>query len=697
MIPKIPLKVLYTFCAIFAVLIFVIDVFMFVVKNDNISIVAISVGGFQELLILLLAAGWALIIRQILPRDQLDLLQKLRQLAIFLTINYVVYFLLRLIIDPQYAEDGSGRYINFDAVIFSNAIGLTAILTLIPIIFLIRELIFYKQRRTTQLYFKLFVGLILISSIYVYFTDAPLPWDFTEDDIRGSILTISLIIVSLLLAFRNDWITYLPRKQKIFYFVLGIVVFAQITLLQDSVYKFTLPPFSYTIANFATIIWMFMLLYGGFVMVTLLVHLPTARAVDRKLMEVQSLYNFARTLNSERNYQKLTQLITQLTSQVLESQSTWFEEYSGETDTLKVISHINLTQQQILDNPLNSVAGFNRAIILEKKPVLINDISQHPSLRDITKWKKDARALIAAPLYSNRDQLMGIIYATKPQPYSFDTDDVSLLEGFANQSAIAMENVFLWKSSIERERLEQELQVAREVQLKLVPQTMPEIKGMDLDTYFLTAYEVGGDYYDFIEFEDNMPGVVIGDVSGKGTSAAFYMAEFKGVIQTLARTTNDPKELISQANRVFYSNTERQSFITAIVGKYNPANRKFSFVRAGHNPVLHCCGKDGKTKYYQPSGLGIGLDSGTIFEDMINIETIDMAAGDTLLLYTDGLIEARDASNDEFGDDRLLSLVSNCNGASAAETKESILRSVMDFIGNTPLHDDLTLIVLKCQ
>ncbi len=696
MIPKIPLKVLYTFCAIFAVLVFVIDVFLFVVKNENISIVTISIGGLQELLILLLAAGWALIIRQILPRDQLDLLQKLRQLAIFLTINYVVNFLLQLILDPQYAEDGSGRYVNFDAVIFSNKIGFTAILTLIPIIFLIRELIFYKQRRTTQLYFKLFIGLILISSIYVYFTQTPLPWDFTEEDIRGSILNISLIIVSLLLAFRNDWITYLPRKQKIFYFVLGTVVFAQILLLQDYVYDSSLPPFSYTIANFAHIIWMFMLLYGGFVMVTLLVHLPTARAVDRKLMEVQSLYNFARTLNSERNYQKLTQLITQLTSQVLESQSTWFEEYSSETNSLKVISHINLTQQQILDNPLNSVAGFNRAIIQERKPVLINDVSQHQALKDITKWKKDARALIAAPLYSNRDQLMGIIYATKPQPYSFDTDDASLLEGFANQSAIAMENVFLWKSSIERERLEQELQVAREVQLKLVPQIMPTIDGMDLDTHFLTAYEVGGDYYDFIEFEDNMPGVVIGDVSGKGTSAAFYMAEFKGVIQTLARTTSDPKELISQANRVFYSNTERQSFITAIVGKYNPATRKFTFVRAGHNPILHCSGKNGSTNFYQPSGLGIGLDSGKIFEEMIRVQTIDMATGDSLLLYTDGLIEARDASNDEFGDERLLNLVSNCNGASAAETKERILSSVMDFIGNTPLHDDLTLIVLKC-
>jgi serine phosphatase RsbU (regulator of sigma subunit) len=484
---------------------------------------------------------------------------------------------------------------------------------------------------------------------------------FKEDEsgINNTILVWSLAIVTIFLSFRNDWITYLPRRQKFIYFVIGVIVFIEIILLRNAVYIPYLPKYSVIVANFAMIMWFFLL------------------------------------LTSQLNYQKLPQMITQITGEVLESQSTWLELYDQHNHKLKLISHINLTQQQIINNPFDEIEGFNNTIIEEKKPILINDLGPNPQLRHIVRWKKDIRTLIAAPLFSSREQLMGIIYTSKSQPYGFDVDDVSLLEGFANQSAVALENANLWQSSIERERLEQELKVAREVQLKLLPQTKPVISSLNVDTYFMTAYEVGGDYYDFIEFRDQKPGMVIGDVSGKGTSAAFYMAEFKGVIQTLARTLSDPKDLVCQANRIFYSTIERKSFVTAIVGKFDSKKKTFEFVRAGHSPVLYYSQKTSRAQYLQPPGLGIGLESGPIFDSITEMQRIQLQRGDFLILFTDGLVEARNRFEEEFGEGRVLSLAENSSQLSAEEIKDHILEEITDFIGDTPLHDDLTFIIIK--
>ncbi len=695
---RIPTKLLYVLTPVLIACVILIDNLMYIVKVD-ISFIAISLKNLRGFLLILLLLSWFLIMKRRLLLDKLSIAQILGRFTIFMTINFVIGFMLKFTFSSQYNETTPVMYENYEALIHSNTIGLIAIGTLIPIVFSLRELIYYKQKRTTHLYFNLFLLLLIISSIWAYFNDQLLNFEvlyfnFSESGIVNTLFVWMIAIVTLLLSLRNDWITYLPRRQKYLFFGMGIFVYIQIAALWD-IYSPHLSAYSFLISNFGNIIYFFLLFYGGLSMLTLLLHLPTAKAVDRKLREVQSLYDFSRLLNSELNYQKLTQLITQLTAKVLESQSTWLEIYDAEKNKLKVISHINLTQQQILHNPFDDMGGINDEIVRTQKPLLINDVHQHPHLRYLPQWKKDARALITAPLFSSRDQLMGIIYATKPHAYGFDIDDVSLLEGFANQTSIALENADLWQSAIVRERLEQELKIAREVQLKLVPQTMPDISGFSIDSYFLTAYEVGGDYYDFIQFADRKPGVVIGDVSGKGTSAAFYMAEFKGVIQTLAQNFDDAKNLICQANRIFYSTIDRQTFVTAVVGKFIPEKNVFQFIRAGHTPILYCSKKLSKTTYLQPPGLGIGLEKGEIFNRVIQLENIHLQKDDFLVLSTDGLLEIRNKNGEEFGEDRLLNLMKNCDGANVEEIKDHILDNVMQFAGNTPLHDDMTFIVIK--
>lgn len=717
---QIPSKIFYLLVPLLAVGVFLIDSFFRIIEhfdfNINLSFLALSLQNFRIIMVIALIAAWIIIVRRRFEISELELSQKLWRFSLLLFVNYVIAYLLKDIILADYLIGDIDRQKTvLEALVhefYKNIIGLMTIVTLVPILFVLRDLIFYRQRRTTRLYFNLFLGMLLISTIWVSYTGETLDFlsPFADLPNAGSTMNIILVwssmIVILLLAFRNDWITYLPRKQKFIYFGIGVVVYLMIIFLRDDIYEGYLgnssvavgylQEYSFSVYNFAIFVWLLLLIYATFSMVTLLMHLPTAKAVDRKLKELTSLYDFARLLNTELNAQKLPQLITQLTSKVLESQSTWYMEYRNPVaPNMKLISHINLTQQQILDNPFEELNGLNQQLLDEKKPILINDISQNRSLRHLLEWKKDARTLIAAPLFSSRDQIMGVVYAAKPQPFGFDVDDLSLLEGFANQSAMALENAQLWNKSLEKERMEQELKIARDVQLKLVPQSMPLITGFELESFFLTAYEVGGDYYDFIEFGDEKTGVVIGDVSGKGTSAAFYMAEFKGVIQTLSQTLDSPKELICHANRIFYSSIEKQSFVTAVVGKFIPEKRTFQFVRAGHTPILHCSPKNKTVQYLQPPGLGIGLDKGPVFEKIIAQESITLDHGDFLILSTDGLMEARNASGDEYGEERLQELISHCHSYSAAGTKDRILTEVMDFIGETPLHDDLTFIVIK--
>jgi serine phosphatase RsbU (regulator of sigma subunit) len=651
---------------------------------------------FKELLVAILVFGWFLIHKNFAKLQSFSLKQKLWRLTFFLSASYIILFILRLFIQPEYTTAFPNHYLSLSAVIEANISALLAMVVLIPAIMILHDLIFSKPKRTTKLYFNLFIIFLIITSISVLLTRKPI-FRFSSETLINDITASLAVFMCLLLSFRNDWITYLPRKDKILYFTVGLVVLAEIIWLPEIVFKPQISTYSLLLAASTNIINIFLLLYGGFVIMKLFFHLPTAKAFDRKLREVNSLYNLARTLNSEQNLPRLTQLITQLTSQVLESNSTWFQLYDPLEKNFHISSHINLTQSQIVNNPLIGLSDLNLLLNENKKALLINDLNQHNKFKDLTKWKKDARSLIAAPLFSNRQQLMGIIYASKVQSYGFDIEDVSLIEGFANQAAIALENADLFQASIKKERLEQEFKIARDVQLKLLPQVVPEHDDFKLETYFIMANEVGGDYFDFFKFRDNYQGIVIGDVSGKGTSAAFYMAEFRGVIQTLAKTFTNPKDLICQANQIFYSNIERKIFVSAIVGKYIPEKKIFQFVRAGHNPIIFTSNHNSKSQFIQPAGLAIGLDKGEIFNKIIKLESVKLSAGDKLFLYTDGLTEARNEDGEEYGEERLCKILESSKKSSSRELKEYLLEDIMHFVGDTPLHDDMTFIVIKTE
>ncbi|UCE04561.1 MAG: PP2C family protein-serine/threonine phosphatase [bacterium] len=247
----------------------------------------------------------------------------------------------------------------------------------------------------------------------------------------------------------------------------------------------------------------------------------------------------------------------------------------------------------------------------------------------------------------------------------------------------------------ERERIQREFEIARRVQFSFLPREKPKLKGIDLASICIPAMEVGGDYYDFIELDDNRLGVVIGDVSGKGISAAFHMTLTKGFLKSQAKSGLSPREIMINLNELFYENVERGTFISMIYGIFDLNSRTFTFARAGHNPLLIQKGMDEKVEILCPKGLALGLEKGILFERVIEEYTIGIQSNDIFVFYTDGFSEAMNNKKEEFGEDRLQKLLQKNSLPSAEHIINHIKTEIINFVGDAPQHDDMTMLVVK--
>ncbi|HET7292212.1 MAG TPA: SpoIIE family protein phosphatase [Vicinamibacteria bacterium] len=254
----------------------------------------------------------------------------------------------------------------------------------------------------------------------------------------------------------------------------------------------------------------------------------------------------------------------------------------------------------------------------------------------------------------------------------------------------------LLQQRAEKERLEEELRIARQIQMSLLP---PEgaiaMAGLRIAALCLPAAEVGGDYYDLIPLSPTRMGVLIADVSGKGTSAALYMAELKGLALSLSRIYDSPAKLLCEANQILSANMDSRSFITMTYAIVDTAARTMRYARAGHNPILHLEKATGRTRVLTPAGLGLGIDRGDRFEKILEEAQAPLAPGDLFLFFTDGLSEAMNPKAELFGEARLREILEAGESLGSDELKERILEEIRSFVGEAAQNDDMTMVILK--
>ncbi len=246
----------------------------------------------------------------------------------------------------------------------------------------------------------------------------------------------------------------------------------------------------------------------------------------------------------------------------------------------------------------------------------------------------------------------------------------------------------------ERQRLSRELEIARDVQMSFLPKQNPQVHGLDIASHCAPALEVGGDYYDFIDLGEGRLGIAIGDVSGKGTQAAFYMTLTKGFLQALAAQHDSPADVLVEMNRLFYRNVERGHFISMIYAVFDVREQSLQIARAGHSPVMRRSA-DTTVDLIQSRGIALGFEAGETFEATIEDVRVPLRSGDVFVLYTDGYPEAMTRSREEYGEARLASALQKFSGTTAEDLLSYLYRDTRRFTGRAEQHDDMTMVVVR--
>ncbi len=244
-------------------------------------------------------------------------------------------------------------------------------------------------------------------------------------------------------------------------------------------------------------------------------------------------------------------------------------------------------------------------------------------------------------------------------------------------------------------RFKEELKIASRVQQNLLPGKNPDLKNYHIHGICMPAAEIGGDYFDYFKIDTDLYGITIADVTGKGASAAFYMAMVKGLMLSLTQKPLSPKQLLSEANKLLYGMMDRRVFITMIYALIDFKNGTLSFSRAGHNSLLIKDIHSGSVESLEPEGIGLGLEKGELFDANIHENTIRLNGHQIVLFYTDGIVEAMNESGEEYGEDRLIQYVKNSRHQNAEAFNRSLIAELRSFMGRTAQHDDMTLISLS--
>jgi serine phosphatase RsbU (regulator of sigma subunit) len=331
-------------------------------------------------------------------------------------------------------------------------------------------------------------------------------------------------------------------------------------------------------------------------------------------------------------------------------------------------------------------------VVIRGKSVLTSDAQHDPRFASGTMVLQGVRSVLAVPL-GVADKVFGIIYADSPIAEGrFTEDHLKVLTTLASVAAIRVENTRLIEARLERERLERELALASEIQQRFQPTAPPHIEGYELQGISFPCYEIGGDYYDFIEREDGRLVIALGDVSGKGTAAALLMSSLHAAVHAQSASHDSLVATISAVNRYLADNIPANRFVTLFYAELDPPAGALSFLNAGHNPplIVHSAGT---VEQLSSGGLPLGIKPDAEYRE----GRTQMQPGDVLVIYSDGVTEAVSPTGEEFGATRLYEVVARNVNASAAGIRDRIESSLTKFAQGTSAADDITLVIVKRQ
>jgi sigma-B regulation protein RsbU (phosphoserine phosphatase) len=557
-----------------------------------------------------------------------------------------------------------------------------------------RSLVLFKSSgglHRSWLGFELLLGLSLLFVLL----DMAVPVSFMYGLLGG------LALFGMYLGANQKWIAYLNPQQKwqaMTYELAilgGLLLFVAYFRHIEHDPRLVAPTAQH---SFLLLNCFFAAFYAGAGLLVTFFNLPTAGIFEQRRSEILSLQRLTQVIQRGQTPADIFQALLDSAAQTTRADAAWLDvppiANSPVTAPAGCLHQLTTEQAHELRSHLESQGLLN-------VDFLSNNLGSHETFAGLNTT---FRSLVVRVLRTET-QHYATLYLLKTEPHGFEQDDLSMLQAFTSQTVLSLENLQLATHSLQNQNVQNELRIAAHIQESLIPKKLPTDDWFEISSHALAAKEVGGDFYDLLLLPGKRLAVLIGDVSGKGVTAAFHMAQMKGIFHSLmqpnplAKTERTqypvPSQFMAQANAALTHCLERSSFITASLFLIDYENGGFMFARAGHCHTLYYSSNQEKVEYFRSTGLGLGIIRSAGYEKHINNQFYDYAPGDVMVMYTDGIVEARGAGNEEYGEDRLQLRLEESYYRTAEEIKRFIIDDLNAFTAGQPMHDDQTLLVIK--
>lgn len=526
---------------------------------------------------------------------------------------------------------------------------------------------------------------------------AVLIYDSLQISIPETATTIILVVIGLLvivLSANMRWVAYLNFKQKwtslllllLSFFYLGYFMYT-VTRLSDSISSesATFMGFNGHIFNLCLLV--FVLVYSIFSFLVILFNLPTSSVFEQKLEEVVNFQRISQSIQTEQNEESVYNILLESSVSSVFADAAWLEIQSA-NDGHKLFTY-KITERESKDIR-DHLKSHNVKGALEQSSDRTKNLSRHLASLKGSRF----RSLLAFPIIV-KGETIGTLALLKELPDGFNKEMTRIVSAFANQAGISIENFRLMEEAFQTERYKEELKIAKNVQKSLLPTSLEKDADFDISAFAESADEVGGDYFDTLRINAHQVALIIADVSGKGTTAAFHMSQMKGIFHSLAQLQLDPKEFMDRANRALSFCLERGSFISATYFIVDSQEKVIRYSRAGHCPVLYYEAATGKAQFLKDRGTALGMVRNHDYCKLLETNEIRYKSGDIMVLYTDGITEAKNARGEEFDYDRLAAALMEVPEKSSQEIENHIIQRLHEFTGSLEINDDYTSMTIK--
>lgn len=550
-----------------------------------------------------------------------------------------------------------------------------------------KRLILYQKSKWLLRLWTFFEMGLLFSLLYNSFRLPVVEW------LYFTLLSI-FVIIALVLSGNMKWVAYLNFRQKwtslllllLTIFYLFYLLFTNRGLTESI--RMASPYFTdYHEHVFIIALMVFVTLYSMFSFLVILFNLPTSSVFEQKLEEVVNFQRISQSIQTEQNEESVYNILLETSVSTVFADAAWLE-LNGIPDTYKIYTY-KITEKETHDI-IDHLKAHNVKGILDQGSDKTKNLSKHlASLRG-----SRFRSILAFPIYVKGDNI-GTLALLKELPESFNKEMTKIVSTFANQAGISIENFRLMEEALQNERYKEELKIAKMVQKSLLPDVLEKDEQFEIAAFSESADEVGGDYYDTLRINDHLVSLIIADVSGKGTTAAFHMSQMKGIFHSLAQEDIEPDEFMVRANQALVYCLERGSFISATYFIINTQTRRIRYARAGHCPVLYFCSKKNAFEYFKDKGIALGMVRNRTYRNFIKNNEFEYQPGDLMILYTDGITEAKDKRGEEFGYDRLIEVVEEVKTLSPKEIQDHLIQKLYEFSGTENINDDYTTMIVK--